>query len=386
MPAEFLPEYNVSDFNAALGNLLERGFAPRFILTGSVSKSQNKKGHQWLTLTDGKAFINAVIWSSTLNKISYTPNLDDGIQVIGKLNFWSNRATISVQVLNIRPTISTVLRKFEMVKLKLESEGLIKQVRHRELPRYPKAIAILTSVPSSAFADIERTAKERWPLTRLVVIPISVQGAVEKLILSTLLHLKTYYKEYDIEAIILARGGGSREDLIPFDDEKICRVIADYPVPVVTGLGHEDDMTVADLVADFRASTPTAAIVSLLPSRQEALGQCMEKRNRLKDYINWLILLNFKLLKDRSDCLENNNLYQYMKVQKQKLENKGKLLNAYSPEKILARGFSILTDSLGRSITTIKSISVKDSLTIHLIDGQIESSVKSIQPQKGLSK
>ncbi|MFL0747398.1 MAG: exodeoxyribonuclease VII large subunit, partial [Prochlorococcus sp.] len=281
MTAESLPNYSVRELNAAIGTLLERGFAPRFLVEASVSKPQVKKGHLWLTLTDGDASITAVAWASKLQQLTYRPAEGDGVTVVGKLNFWAARATLSVQVIDLRPALSTVLRQYEIVKTLLEKEGVINDFRRRALPKHPAAIAILTSVPSSALADMLRTAKERWPLTRLLIIPIPVQGDVAKKIQSVLRSLAREHQQLGIESIVLARGGGSREDLMVFDDEALCRDLADFPIPVVTGLGHEDDQTVADLVADYRAATPTAAMVALLPSRESAKSELMQRSQRL---------------------------------------------------------------------------------------------------------
>ena len=170
------PEYSVNELNKSIGILLNRGFTPKFILKATVSKSQRKKGHLWLTLTDGKANVDGVVWSSTVKTLKFLPKQDDGVVIVGKLNFWESQARISVQVFDIRASISTVLKKFEIVKSKLLKEGLLDDSLKMELPQYPNSIGILTSVPSSALADMLRTAKERWPLTKIHIIPISVQG------------------------------------------------------------------------------------------------------------------------------------------------------------------------------------------------------------------
>ena len=175
-----LPRYSVAELNLAIGSLLERGFAPRFLLDATVSRPQRKKGHLWLTLVDGDASIGAVVWASQLNKLSHQPQEGDGVVVVGKLNFWATRASLCVQVLDLRPSLSTVLLRFEQVRQQLEPEGLFAPERKRPLPAMPAAVALLTSSPSSALADMLRTAQERWPATRIHVVPIPVQGPVEE--------------------------------------------------------------------------------------------------------------------------------------------------------------------------------------------------------------
>ena len=148
-----LPAYSVSELNEAIGVLLERGFAPRFWWMAPLS-NQFSKGHLWFSLSDGDASIQAVAWASTVARLSFRPSDGDGVRVVGKLNFWGARASLSVQALDIRPSLSTVLRRFEQVKQQLESEGLLDPAQRRPLPQRPGCIAILTSVPSSALADL----------------------------------------------------------------------------------------------------------------------------------------------------------------------------------------------------------------------------------------
>ncbi len=378
MASESLPNYSVRELNVAIGTLLERGFAPRFLVQASVSKPQVKKGHLWLTLSDGDASISAVVWASQLQKMSYRPAEGDGVTVVGKLNFWATRASLSVQVLDIRPSLSTVLRQFELVRNLLAHEGLINSARQRALPSHPGVIAILTSVPSSALADMLRTAKERWPMTRLLIIPIPVQGDVAIHLQSVLKRLASQHQRLELDAIVLARGGGNREDLMLFDDEGLCRELATFPIPVVTGIGHEDDLTVADLVSDHRAATPTAAMVALLPSREAAKGKIMQIQQRLEDHWHWLLERQRRLLADRRTKLASQEPLLRIQSQRHQLNQRLQLLKALSPQRILSRGFAIVANSKGEALRSIDDVVVQEKLTIQLSDGQIESTADSI--------
>ncbi|WP_269622173.1 exodeoxyribonuclease VII large subunit [Prochlorococcus marinus] len=379
MNIESFPHFSVQDLNQAIGNLLSRGFPPRFLLHATVSKSQLKNGHLWLTLTDGKASISSVIWSSCLKDLDYRPLDQDGVEILGKLNFWENRATLVVQVLQIRPTISTVLRKFEVVRSNLMKDGLLEDSRRRALPSFPRCIAICTSVPSSAYADMIRTAQERWPLAKLLVFPIPVQGEVAKKINAVLGYISGSYVQLKVDVLVLARGGGSREDLMVFDDEPLCRLLANFPIPVITGLGHEDDLTVADLVADHRSATPTAAIVDLLPHREMALNQCTQIRQRLQDYCSWLIQnKKDRIIERRKKLRVDLHPHLLLNKFKSQLVQRGKLLMAVSPYNLLKRGFSIVRNKKGRLIKTINDVKINDELTIQFNDGYTDSVVKSI--------
>ncbi|MBA4736884.1 MAG: exodeoxyribonuclease VII large subunit [Synechococcus sp.] len=379
MSVDRLPTYSVAELNTAIGSLLERGFAPRFLLEATVSRPQLKKGHLWLTLTDGSASISGVVWASKLAQLSYQPKDGDGVTVVGKLNFWAARASLTVQALDIRPSLGTVLRDFERVRQLLEQQGVIDPSRQRPLPSQPSAIAVLTSVPSSALADMLRTAAERWPLTQLIVVPIPVQGSVAPTIISTLENLAERSTELGLQALVLARGGGSREDLAVFDNEVLCRLLADYPIPVVTGLGHEDDLTVADLVADHRAATPTAAIVALLPDREAERQALVQRQSRLRDALLGRILRERQRLQDRTVALQQQSPLEKIRRLRQELAQKHQLLKALSPERWLKRGLALISNEAGESISGLESVKIGDQLNIRMSDGSLEARVDQIQ-------
>ena len=371
-----LTTYSVKELNQSIGLLISRGFAPKFILKATVSKSQIKKGHLWLTLTDGKASVDGVAWSSTINSLKFLPKQDDGVVIVGKLNFWESQARVSVQVFDIRPSISTVLKKFEVVKLKLLKEGLIDDSLRRKLPKYPHSVGILTSVPSSALADMLRTSKERWPLTKLQIIPIPVQGNNENELKSILNRLKK--NKLKLDDLIIARGGGSREDLMLFDSEIIAREISTFPIPVITGIGHEDDLTVADLVSDHRSATPTAAIVDLLPSREIEKSNFLTNKKRLKDYLKLFFQNQKKFLSTKKTFFQSHSPQLLIKNKRIKINYIYKLLNALSPEKLLKRGFALITNESGDSIYSVKNIKEKDKLLVQFYDGKISAEVDSL--------
>ncbi len=377
--ADTIPSYSVQELNTSVGALLERGFAPRFLVHGSALRPQIKKGHLWLTLSDGDASITVVCWASRLQQLNFVPAEGEGVTVVGKLNFWAARASLAVQAIDLRPSRSTIERRFEAVKALLSKEGLIDSSRQRSLPLAPQRIALLTSVPSSALADMLRTAKERWPLTELLVIPIPVQGDVAPKICSVLERLAQQVESLRVNAVVLARGGGSREDLMVFDDEVLCRTLAHFPVPVVTGLGHEDDLTVADLVADFRAATPTAAIVSLLPTRSAALQFLSQCRRQLLQSQIWRLRREEERLIQRRDALIQASPTAVVVRRREHLEQRGQLLQALSPQRWLARGFATVTRSDGHLLQTVADASPSQPLVIHLSDGEIDVSTVAIR-------
>ena len=373
-----LPRFSVAELNQAIGSLLERGFAPRFLLEATVSRPQLKKGHLWLTLVDEQASISGVVWASQLSKLSFQPSEGDGVLVVGKLNFWASRASLCVQILDVRPSLSAVLRQFERVRELLEPEGLLELQRKRPLPAMPSAIALLTSSPSSALADMLRTAQERWPATRIYVVPIPVQGPVEDQIRARLAEVIERSGPLGIDAIVLARGGGSREDLAVFDGEGLARDLAACPLPVVTGLGHEDDTTIADLVADYRAATPTAAIVALLPDRQSMALALKQQQALLKQSLRHRLQGERLRLDANWERLQQLHPRELLERVRQRMEQRIELLQALSPQRLLERGFALVHRNDGQLLRSIQQVKPGDALQVVLVDGRIDSVVQQV--------
>jgi len=377
-----IPRYSVAELNQAIGSLLERGFAPRFLLEATVSRPQLKKGHLWLTLVDEQASISAVVWSSQRERLSYQPSEGDGVIVVGKLNFWTARANLCVQVLDLRPALSAVLRQFERVCELLAPEGLLDPERKRPLPAMPQAVALMTSVPSSALADMLRTAQERWPETTVHVVPIPVQGAVVEQIRQRLREVIASAAELKLEAIVLARGGGSREDLAVFDDELLARDLAACPIPVVTGLGHEDDTTVADLVADYRAATPTAAIVALLPDRGTLQLALQQRRALLKQLLEHRLLRERGLQEHLRQRLQQLHPLALLERQRERLQHRQELLAALSPQRLLERGYALVRTGDGHLLRSTQGVRAGADIQLELQDGKIDAVVERVHAQQ----
>ncbi|MCU0528384.1 MAG: exodeoxyribonuclease VII large subunit [Cyanobium sp. Prado107] len=378
-----LPRYSVTSLNRAVASLLERGFAPRFLLDATVSRPQVRKGHLWMELVDESASISGVVWSSQLAKLSFQPAEGDGVVVVGKLNFWATRANLCVQILDLRPSLSSVLRRFERVRDRLAPEGLFDASRKRPLPDTPACIALLTSVPSSALADMLRTAAERWPATRVLVVPIPVQGNAEEQIATALERLCARVGTLGVEAIVLARGGGNREDLAVFDGEQLARCIAAAPVPVVSGIGHEDDTTIADLVADYRAATPTAALVALLPDRRQAAPALQQLRRHLAQVVGLRLQAERQQLGRRLERLALLHPRGQLERRRQDLERSRVLLQALSPQHALERGFSLVRTADGGLVRSTAQLHPGDSVLLTLADGRAEAVVAQVETTSG---
>ena len=225
-----------------------------------------------------------------------------------------------------------------------------------------------------------RTAAERWPNTALVVVPIPVQGAVEARIAEAVQRLAQRSDALGLEALVLARGGGSREDLSVFDSEIVARSLAACPIPVVCGLGHEDDTTIADLVADYRAATPTAALVALLPDRQSAQLALGQSRRHLREVLR----LRLQSLQDglRRQWEQIERLHPSLGIAQQRawLGQQRRLLEALAPHHLLQRGFAVVRKDSGSVLRSVKGLEPGELLRIALADGELSARVESISP------
>jgi exodeoxyribonuclease VII large subunit len=223
-------------------------------------------------------------------------------------------------------------------------------------------------------------------MTRLLVIPIPVQGPVADQIIKVLNRLAEQCDALAVDGLVLARGGGSREDLAVFDDEGLCRCLAQFPRPVVTGIGHEDDLTIADLVADHRAATPTAAMVACLPDRDSAERSLQNRRQRMKDLVGWRITRDRQRLNDRRTLLAQQSPLKRLRQYQDDLHQKRDLLRALSPSRWLQRGLALLTNDAGEAISAVTSIKVGDRIMVQMNDGELETDVQIIRPASNQSK
>jgi exodeoxyribonuclease VII large subunit len=225
-----------------------------------------------------------------------------------------------------------------------------------------------------------RTARERWPATRILVLPIPVQGPVAATIQAVLQQLTARVTTLGVEAIVLARGGGSREDLAVFDDADLARQLAALPVPLVCGIGHEDDVTIADLVADHRAATPTAALVALLPDRrQESLG-LQQLQRHLGQVLELRLTAERQRLQTQGQRLQSLHPRQQLQRSRRDLQQSRQLLQALSPQHVLERGFVLVRGADGRLLRHRGDLHPGQRIELQLADGLAAAEVQPLEP------
>ena len=287
----------VSEITKEIKQILEDGFSNVSIIGEISGFKAHVSGHWYFNLKDSNAVISCTMWKGVNNSVFFTPQ--DGIKVIigGRITVYPPRGNYQVDVRSMRPAGAGELQAaFELLKQKLAAEGLFDQKYKKPVPVLSKKIGIITAIDGAAFQDMKSVAERRFPLIEIVVCPTRVQGTGAAENIAENIEELNKYK--DIDVIILARGGGSIEDLWAFNEEIVARAIFNSKIPIVTGIGHEVDFTISDFVADLRAPTPSAAMELLTPDKNDFISLI----NEFED--NSLQLLD-KLFKSKKEKVHN---------------------------------------------------------------------------------
>ena len=388
MVRENIQEYSVSEISDSIKGTLENSFG-YVKVRGEVSGlSKPASGHIYLNLKDDKAVIKAIIWRSAAARISFVP--EDGLEVIcsGKLTTgysdrYPGRSDYSIIVDSITPAgEGALMALLEQRKKKLAAEGLFEEQNKKSLPRYPETIGIVTSPTGAVIKDILHRLNERFPCN-VILWPVPVQGQDAAQLISDAVdgfnNLSSKDEVNIPDLIIIARGGGSIEDLWPFNEEIVIRSVFKSNIPIVSAIGHETDTTLIDFVSDLRAPTPTAAAEISTPDKEELLRDINEKNNRLNYSINLYIdnlKDNFISIKDKlpvSLKLFLNNLTSYFQNISQSLnfrvlgeQLKSSKVKLISLEESLLKAKNILVERLQKELDNksmlLESLSYKSVL------------------------
>jgi exodeoxyribonuclease VII large subunit len=326
--------YQVSELNSKIKNLLEDKYSFLWI-SGEISNFKiPASGHCYFTLKDAKSQISAVLFRSRAASLAFTPQNGMSVTGFGRVGVYEPRGTYQIIFEYLEPRgIGSLQVAFEKLKRQLADEGLFDAERKQPLPPFPRKIAVVTSPTGAAVRDFIHVASRRFPNLPLLVVPVRVQGeqAPGEIItaINTLNRLKT------CDVIVLARGGGSIEDLWAFNDEQVARSIYSSRIPVVSAIGHETDFTIADFTADMRAPTPSAAAEIIVPSKNEMAARLSEINERLYKFIDNLL----KLYKLQLDGLSDRIVHPRHKLQDWhlRLDDLSNRLNAATMDAIARR-------------------------------------------------
>jgi exodeoxyribonuclease VII large subunit len=280
---------SVSELTARISNVLSTQFSNLWV-EGEVSNYRPaQSGHLYFTLKDAKAQVRCVCFRTQAMRLKFRP--EDGLKLIvrGSISVYEPRGEYQIYVEHIEPSgVGALQLAFEQLKKRLEAEGLFDPAGKKLLPILPRRIGIVTSPKGAAVRDILRILRRRFPNLHLIVYPVRVQGdgAAEEIVAG----LNYFSRKQSVDVILLARGGGSIEDLWSFNEESVARAIAACTIPIVSGVGHETDFTIADFVADVRASTPSAAAEIVVKSRQEFQNHLLDLEHKISQRMRYVLL------------------------------------------------------------------------------------------------
>ncbi len=378
--------FSVTDASALLKNVVETAF-PRIRVRGELSQiTRATSGHMYMTIKDAGAAISVIIWRGTPVPFK----LEDGLEVIitGRFTTYPARSNYQIIVSEIEMAgVGAILKMLEERKRKLAAEGLFDQARKKPLPHLPQRIGVVTSPTGAAFQDIQNRLRERFPVT-VVLYPATVQGTTAAAEVAA--GIEYFNRAKNVDVIIVARGGGALEDLLPFSEEIVVRAAAASEIPLISGVGHEPDWMLIDYAADVRAPTPTGAAEMVVPTKLSLIQELdnlwhrlsnnfttrlanararmesivvknpkqlvMEQQQRLDDISRTLnVIINGKIVaaRGRMDAVAAfpNILQNKMMVMTQGLNHLGQMLNSLSYKSVLSRGYAIVRDEKNQIIS-----------------------------------
>jgi exodeoxyribonuclease VII large subunit len=377
---------------------------------GEVSNySQSSAGHQYFCLKDEDAQLRCVLFrraNSGRNARAhlFAPllapapvMLRNGMAVLarGRLTIYESKGEYQLVVEEVEEAgVGMLHLRFEQLKQRLEAEGLFEEARKRPLPRWPGVVGIVTSPQAAALRDMLRVLRTRCPLVRVILAPTLVQGDSAASQIAAAIDLLNTHGEADV--IIVARGGGSVEELWAFNEEEVARAIHRSRLPVITGVGHETDFTIADFVADYRASTPTAAAAAAVPDAAEWRRSIADAQEHLADWIeSRLETLRGELSGQRRDLVRasplaqvrrarqqideatrtmNERLEHVLGMRRERLRGAALHLNSLSPLLTIARGYAVVRrEADGQTVMSARQVEAGDELDIQVRDGHIRS-------------
>ena len=366
--------YSVSDINNYVKNILTNDENLKYLFVkGEVSNFKSgQNGHLYFSLKDENSLISCVMFNTYAQKLKEKPKDGDEVALCASISAYPSKGTYQLLVYYIEMVgDGAILVELEKLKKKLAKEGLFDESRKRNINIYPKTIGVIAAKNGAAIADIITNIKRRYPICYIYFFPSSVQGenAPKEL-------LKAFLKaqEYDLDTLIIGRGGGASEDLSAFNDEKLVRAIATSKMPVIAAVGHEIDSTLVDFVADKRASTPTGAAELATVDQREIRLHLANSIEEMSDSIRE-ILVDMEEDLDASKEDLNNSIKDYIEELSIELEHKKNQLELISPKNILNRGYSISLDENGNVISNINEIDIGQKIKTIVKDGTVESVV-----------
>lgn len=408
--------YSVSDYIKLCKNAIEKNI-PQCFVQGEISNlSMPSSGHWYFSLKDKNSQVRCAFFRLNQRKIKFTPENGMSVIIRGATTLYPQRGDFQLIIQQMEPAgIGNLQLAFDQLKNKLRVEGLFDSANKKEIPSFPTKIGVISSSTGAVIKDIIKVLNSRYPLAKILLYDTVVQG--ENAHLKIIKALRAADRSKNCDVIILARGGGSLEDLWAFNEEELAREIYQCSTPIISSIGHETDTTIADFVSDLRAPTPSAAAMSATPDLNTILYNASKLKKYLYDSIKQSIeskkntlellrlrivnpsqqlLLNaqkldeleIRLLKQNKTLIDDNkeklklsfsqlltHSQNFIKVQQNELSNYGNSLNLLSPLNTLSRGYTMTQDNRGSIITSVKRIKLNEVISTKFHDGKVTSKV-----------
>ncbi|RMD49671.1 MAG: exodeoxyribonuclease VII large subunit [Candidatus Thermofonsia bacterium] len=391
--------WQVGELTSYIKELFDLDFRLKDVeVAGEISNfRQARSGHLYFTLKDQKAQLPCVMWRSAAEKLAYLPQDGDAVVAAGRVSVYEAGGAYQLYATDLKPAgRGDLALAFEQLKQRLAVQGLFDEAHKKPIPPFPQKIGIVTSADAAALRDILNVLRRRYPLVSVLIAPTLVQGnEAPPQIVRALCWLDG---RHDIDTIILARGGGSMEDLWAFNDEDVARAIFEATHPVITGVGHEIDFTIADFVADLRAPTPSAAAELAVPdvaelrplvaglARQltavtqqqitDKQWQLQSLRRTLKHFGPTATLDNNRQRLDTLVAKMDQAITRHMDTYRHSLALAEARLKTVSPQATLNRGYAIVRNAAGQIIRQTNQTTPGEDLSVQLSNGRIRVTVK----------
>lgn len=367
--------FSVTQITSYIKEILESSFQT-IKIEGEISNFRpSSAGHIYFTLKDENAQIKAVMFRGASFSLDFKPKDGDKVRCTGSLSVYAPQGSYQIIVNKMEPVGNgNILQMLEMRKQKLAKEGLFDSARKKPLPEFPKTIGVVTSPTGAAIQDILNVAARRNKSVNIIVLPAIVQGDGADKTIAKMIEIANFYKLCDL--LIVGRGGGSLEDLLPFSEEIVVRAVAESEIPVISAVGHEIDWALCDYSADRRAPTPSAAAEMAIPLQSEIYQNIKYYKDDLYLQIKNKIENKKLLIKTFSPENMEIRFRNILHPIKNKIQNCISVLENASPQTILNRGYSMVTDEKGNVIRDSDSVNSGETLFIKPAKGQIEVQVK----------
>lgn len=361
--------WSVARLNAAVKQLIEREMGPVWVRGEVTSFRAYSSGHWYFTLTDRGAQVRCCMWRKEAQRAGTPPAEGTEVYALATPGMWEDKGEFRIVVAKLLPTAKTGLEEQLVARTRaaLARDGLLDPDRKRALPRLAESLVVVTSRDSAALRDIVHVARRRWPSVRVFLVPSRVQGEEAAMELVRALEL---VNRVPAEVCIVGRGGGAREDLAIFNDERVCRALAAVKMPTIAAIGHETDLSLSDLVADARAATPSMAAQLAVADRAEVdervdalaarLGGGLRHRTRLAGE-------RLARLGDRLEAVVGDAMVR----RRHRLDRLAAQLEALSPERVLERGYAVARDATGKVLRRRGDFTPGELFSLRVSDGEV---------------